>query len=143
MSFEISILQQKENFSILTFSTGAGIYIGRKGYISADPYHYPANVLTVTEIPKFINGQRSRNINQGSLRVHIFEDSEIGSTVPVDKPGNLPYTTVDIKQWTTELIHFEQSIIEKTVCDHNICCQFQLEVNRNENDINPDSNYYR
>lgn len=97
----------------------------------------------VAEIPKFKNGRRSRDIDLDSLKVYDFENSEINSTIHVNESKKFLYKTVDVRQYTTELIDFELTDYNKTICDHNLCCHFEIEIEHNKNDIEPESEYYR
>ncbi|XP_014206405.1 vanin-like protein 2 [Copidosoma floridanum] len=133
----------------VTGSGGSGIFIGRQGHAHTVSRDLPANVLVVSEIPKKINGKRTLAIDRSKLYTYEFDRSEI-STSPeatAQPSGHYFYRTTDLSNYTSELIvtpeKNDETHYSKRLCNHGLCCDFELRVGFSKSIFEPGSAYYR
>lgn len=126
-----------------TGSGGSGIYAGNEGTFANVWSEKRVNALIIAQIPKIINGRRSRPFSAANTTVIIYNSTVIPTTtgiepVPQQKTFGdyiLPYTTQPFKP-----INGEQKL---TLCDRGLCCHFTI-LTELHDDLNKDNvNYYR
>lgn len=119
-----------------------GIYAGRDGIVQAVAANKASNTLITTFVPKFKkDGRRATNIRQEYTRVIKFTNLEIPTSK--DQPGNYTYKTSDLSSHKTFSVDLNHTSLQKSLCDRDFCCNFDLEYNFTEKVVLPNSLYYR
>ncbi|CAB0040223.1 unnamed protein product [Trichogramma brassicae] len=122
--------------------SGSGIYLGRDGYVDVISEKRVSNVLVISNVPKIIDGKRASNVDLQNIVIRLNEKE-----MPRENVSTSTYRHVNdyLKPYTSVLIDPEKGYFNRTICNREFCCFFNVSMTYDDKNIDPNTNssFYR
>ncbi|KAL7298146.1 hypothetical protein TKK_0009146 [Trichogramma kaykai] len=138
---DVNFLSAGYNYPV-TASGGSGIYLGRDGYVDVISEKRVSNVLVMSNVPKIIDGKRVANVDLQNKVIRLNEKE-----MPQENVSTSTYKHVNdyLKPYTSVLIDPEKGYFNRTICNREFCCFFNVSMTYDDKNIDPNTNssFYR